>query len=222
MEEKLKKIKGIVFDLDGLLLDTEYYQWQGWVPFLRNHGIELTKEKYLNYAGKRGDIIEDEMVKDFNLNIKKGELINAKEEYLKERLKNEKISLMPYAREIVEFFYYNPNYDISVCAGAPREETLIKLKNCDFLKYFKTIVCGDEIKRGKPNPDMYLRVAEVMGLKPEECLAFEDTQYGTMSAKSAGMMCFSVPNEYCTKQEYSMSDKVLNSLNDTFQYFNHE
>ena len=220
MEEKLKNIKGIIFDLDGLLLDTEYYQWQGWVPFLREHGIELTKEMYLDYAGKRGDAIEDEMVKDFNLNIKKGELINAKEEYLEERLKKEKVPLMPYAKEIVEFFYIHPDYKISVCSGSPKAETLIKLENNGFSKYFDIVVCGDEVERGKPNPDVYLKVIEVMGLKPEECLAFEDTQYGTMAAKSAGAMCFSVPNEYCTKQEYSMSDKVLSSLEDAMEYFN--
>jgi len=60
-----EKIKGIVFDLDGVLLETEHYQWQGWAIPLREFGIELTKEKYFDYAGKSGKQIDRELNKRF-------------------------------------------------------------------------------------------------------------------------------------------------------------
>jgi len=58
-----ENIKGIIFDLDGVLFDSEYYQWQGWVEPLREYGIELTKEMYFAYAGKNGKQIDEELIK---------------------------------------------------------------------------------------------------------------------------------------------------------------
>jgi beta-phosphoglucomutase-like phosphatase (HAD superfamily) len=74
----LTEIKGVLFDFDGILADTEYYQWQGWVVPLKKRGINLTKEQYLKYVGKRGDQVEKEIREDLNLNVKKGILLEQK------------------------------------------------------------------------------------------------------------------------------------------------
>jgi len=108
-------IKGIIFDLDGVLLETEYYQWQGWVIPLRELGIELTKEKYFDYAGKSGKQIEEELIKDFNLNIKKGELLSKKEPMLIKWFKESKLNYMPFAKESVKFF--SSSFKLALCSG---------------------------------------------------------------------------------------------------------
>lgn len=216
----MDNIKAVIFDLDGTLLDTEYYQWQGWVvPLKEIFNIDLSKEEYLKYAGKRGDQIEKELKEDYKLDFEEGFLLGKKEPLLEKWFKEEKVKEMPFARGAVEFFYNNPNYSIALCSGGPREEVLIKLEKNDFLKYFTIIVAGTDVERGKPFPDIYEKTINMLSLEPGECLALEDTQYGLEAAKSAGAKCFVVPSEYSMTQDFSIADKKLETLEDITKIF---
>ncbi|MDD5696594.1 MAG: HAD family phosphatase [Candidatus Pacebacteria bacterium] len=212
-----ENIKGIVFDLDGVLLETEHYQWQGWVIPLREFGIELTKEKYFDYAGKSGKQIDKELIKDFNLNLKEGELLSKKEPMLMKWFSEQRLKYMPYARETAEFF--SSRFKIALCSGGPREEILLKLEKAELIQYFPVIVAGTDVERSKPFPDIYLKAKELIGLPAEECLAVEDTQYGLQAAKDAGLNCVAIPNEYSERQDFSRADLVLPSLKDLIDYF---
>lgn len=211
-------IKGIIFDLDGVLLETEYYQWLGWVIPLKEFGIELTKEKYLDYAGKNGKQIDKELIQDFNLNIEEGTLLSKKEPLLIKWFSEEKLSYMPYVKEALDFF--NNKFKLALCSGGPREEVIIKLKNANLIQYFPIIVAGSDVEKSKPAPDIYLKAQELVGLSKEECLAVEDTQYGLQAAKDAGLNCVSIPNEYSFKQDFSRADMVCKSLQELIEYFN--
>src|SRR5574343_167575 len=100
-----KNIKAIIFDLDGTLFDSEGFQMKGWAVPLEKYGVKLTKQKYLDYAGKQGEMIEPEIYKDFNLNLETGELLKQKMELLEKWFNEEKLDLMPFAKEVVEYFY---------------------------------------------------------------------------------------------------------------------
>jgi beta-phosphoglucomutase-like phosphatase (HAD superfamily) len=214
-----ENIKGIIFDLDGVLFDSEYYQWQGWVEPLRKYGIELTKEKYFDYAGKSGKQIDEEMIKDFNLNVPIGTLWDAKKVLIEKWFNEKTMPLMPYAREAVEFFVGDPRFKVALCSGGDKGEIVAKLEKNDFVKYFPIIAAGSDVERSKPFPDIYLLAAKKLGLEPEQCLAFEDTQYGLQAAKSAGVYCFAVPNEYSEKQDFSKAERVISSLKEAIDFF---
>jgi HAD superfamily hydrolase (TIGR01509 family) len=220
MEMEKENIKGILFDLDGVLFDSEYYQWQGWVEPLRKYGIELTKEMYFNYAGKNGRKIDQELIKDFDLGLADGELLAQKTPLLEKWFHEKALPLMPFANEAVEFFSKNPKFKLGLCSGGDREEVMVKLEKNDFVRYFPVIVGGDDVLNSKPAPDIYIEGAKRLGLLPEECLAIEDTQYGLQAAKSAGLSCFAVPNEYSIKQDFSRADQVFGSLEEIINYFN--
>jgi HAD superfamily hydrolase (TIGR01509 family) len=213
-------VKGIIFDLDGVLFDSEYYQWQGWAEPLKGFGVELTKEMYFKYAGKSWRPIGEEMIKDFNLNISVEELWEKKKKLLEKWFNEKAMPIMPYAREAVEYFSSNPNLKVGLCSGGDKEEIITKLEKNNFVKYFAAITAGSDVIKSKPEPDIYLLAAERLGLKPEECLAFEDTQYGLQAAKAAGVYCFAVPNEYSEKQDFSKADKVISSLKEAIEFFN--
>jgi len=214
----LNKIKGIIFDLDGVLVDTEYYQWQGWVEVLKPFGIPLSKKEYFNYAGKRGDIVESELIKNYNLKIEKGFLQKEKEKLLIKWFNSKKLKLMPYAKEVVKFFAKNNKIKLGLASGGPRDEVILKLKRTNLYSFFPVIVAGSEVKRGKPYPDIYLLTAKKLGIEPKKCLALEDTQYGVESAKSAGLFCFAIPSEFSKKQDFSIADKIFNNLQQVIQF----
>ena len=215
----MDNIKGIIFDLDGILFDSEYYQWQGWVEPLREYGIELTKEMYFSYAGKSGKQIDQELIKDFNLGVEDGTLLNKKKVLIEKWFNEKTMPIMPYAKEAVEYFSSNPSFKVALCSGGDREEVVTKLEKNDFLKYFPVITAGDDVLRSKPWPDIYLLAVEKLELEPSQCLAFEDTQYGLQAAKDAGVYCFAIPNEYSLNQDFSRADKVLSSLKEAVDFF---
>ncbi|MDD2274387.1 MAG: HAD family phosphatase [Candidatus Pacebacteria bacterium] len=215
----MNNIRGIIFDLDGILFDSEYYQWQGWVEPLREYGIELTKEMYFSYAGKSGKQIDQELIKDFNLGIENSTLWNKKKVLIEKWFNEKAMPIMPYAKEAVEYFSSNPNFKIALCSGGDKEEVVTKLEKNDFLKYFPVITAGDDVEKSKPWPDIYLLAVEKLGLDPSQCLAFEDTQYGLQAAKDAGVYCFAIPNEYSLNQDFSRADKVLSSLKEAIDFF---
>jgi len=213
-------IKGIIFDLDGVLFDSEYYQWQAWVIPLKEYGIELTKEMYLKYVGKRSlDQVDQELIEDFNLNIPFGTLWEEKRKLIEKWFSEDALPLIPYAKEAVEYFINNHKFKVALCSAGALDEIMIKLEKNDFTKYFSIIVSGDGILKSKPAPDIYLSAINKLGLKPEECLAFEDTQYGVESAKSAGAYCFAIPTEYSEKQDLSKADRILSSLKEAVDFF---
>jgi HAD superfamily hydrolase (TIGR01509 family) len=214
-----KDIKGIIFDLDGTLIDTEWFQWQGWVFPLKELGVELSEQDYLKYAGRSGSIIEEELIKKYDLDVEKGFLLEKKRKLLEKWFKEEQINLMPYAEEAINFVKER-NYKMALCSGGPREEIELKLERTNLLHYFDIIVSNNEVKRSKPFPDIYLYAFKEIGLDPEECLTLEDTQYGLQSAKDAGSSCFVIPNKFSSSQDFSRADKVLNSLKDFIDYLN--
>jgi len=211
-------LNGVVFDLDGVLLDTESFQWQGWVEVLRPFGVDLNKEEYISrYAGKNGTIIESELVRLYGLRVSDGPLLKQKEKLLMEWFGSRQINVMYYSKETVDFFATR-NFKLGVASSGPRDETLLKVKRARLPGKFNVIVSRDDVSRGKPYPDIYVLTVERLGLKSETCLAIEDTQYGVESAKGAGLTCLAIPNEFSRGQDFSKADAVFKSLKGVVNY----
>jgi len=145
-------------------------------------------------------------------------LLGEKKKLIEKWFNEKTMPIMSFAKEAVEFFVSN-QFKVALCSGGDKEEIMVKLEKNDFVKYFSIIVAGSDVERSKPYPDIYLLAIEKLGLKADECLAFEDTQYGLQAAYLAGTHCFAVPNEYSEKQDFSKADKVLSSLKDAMNFF---
>lgn len=117
---------------------------------------------------------------------------------------------MPYAKRTLEFF--SKRKKLGLASTGSKKEILLKLKKTGFDKYFSAIVSRDDVKKGKPYPDIYLAAVKKLNLKPKDCLAVEDTKSGVEAAKSAGLICFAIPNKFSGTQNFSKADKVLKSL----------
>ncbi|RIL12126.1 MAG: phosphatase [Proteobacteria bacterium] len=184
--------EGAIFDMDGVLLDSEGLWRAVWQRAAKTHGYDLSDETHREMVGiARATNIE----KVWNL----AERGFDKEEFAKElRTQEQEIfeSSQAAIREgVVEFLegLRIRNIPCSVATSTRKGEALKRLKRAGLLDFFMAVVGGDEVALGKPNPEIYLRAANEMGVNPANCIVFEDSHICVTSVREAGLIGCYVP-----------------------------
>ncbi|MDE5619460.1 MAG: HAD family phosphatase [Ruminococcus sp.] len=188
-----KKIKGAVFDMDGLMIDTEKLLVRFWKESAKEYGYDMTDE---NVFGIRS------LSRKYSVPLLKGIF---GEEFPFNEVRSRRISLMndyidKYGFEVkkglFEMLDYlrSNNYLIAVATATDCERAECYLKKIDAYKYFDAVICGNMVTNGKPEPDIYITASEKLGLLPKECVAFEDSPNGIKSAYSAGCRVIMIPD----------------------------
>lgn len=184
--------KAVLFDFDGLIVDSEPIYVDANKRFLTERGINDFSiiEKIF---GMRAEETFQLMKETFNLEGSIEELMNIRNSYILEDFANGKLKLMSGLRELIEYLKSN-NYKIAIGSSSKWSLLSSGMNVHDIEKLFDDIVCGDHVSKGKPEPDIYLKVAENLNVKPEECIVLEDAPNGVLAGKRAGMCTISVPN----------------------------
>jgi len=210
-------LKGIIFDLDGTLLDTEKYQYLGWVEVMKTFGVSVSKNDYSKYIGKKGEHIAGEMIKKYGISADRNELAKKKYELVKHWFETKKLELMPFAKESIDFFT-RKKLNIALASGGSKDEVMIKLRSTHLINYFNSIVTQNDVNRGKPYPDIYEYTLKKMGLRPENVVVFEDNATGLEAAKAAGIKCIVIPHIFSAGQDLSKADGVFKSLKEATEW----
>ena len=141
---------------------------------------------------------------------------------IEKKILDEGVDVMPGARELLLYLKEN-KYKTCVASSSARERSLKLLEKHDLVKFFDDFVFGPEVERGKPNPDIFLKAAEKVGMPPEKCLVLEDSQAGIQAAYSAGMKVICIPDlKYPTEEYVQKATAVKESLFDIIHYLNDE
>lgn len=191
--EKQLEIELIIFDMDGLMFDTEKISYIGWKEaaqkydykidkdlFEKTVGANLTKTKeiYLNYFGNNFpfDLIKDERIKVSDNIIK--------------------TNGVPVKKGLYDLITYlnQSNIKKAVATSTSRSRALNLMKLVKINNFFDYILCGDEIKNSKPNPEIFLKVADKLKCSPDNCLVLEDSETGIVAAYQAGMIPIMIPD----------------------------
>ena len=187
------KIKGVISDMDGVILDSEKLYVRFWCeagqfygfPFERKHalGIRSMARPFAieRLQGWFGDSFDYDTVRN-----KRIELMNAYVEKHGIEAKPDAEKLLSYLKE--------KGIAVALATATPKDRAEEYLRRVGLLQYFDEVVSARMVKNGKPAPDIYLFVAEKLGLKPEECMALEDSQNGIRSANAAGCKTVMVPD----------------------------
>lgn len=195
-----KSLKGLIFDMDGLMFDTERLSTTCWVKVGEENGFPITRKLIDSTRGldrrKTAKILETEFGEGFDFQ----RFSDKTRAYMDEEIF---AAGMPIKKGLPELLAYaqNKGYLCAVASSSERERVDFYLRTAKLTQYFAVTVCGDEIEKGKPEPDIFLKAAEKMGLKPEACMVLEDSQYGIKAAVRAGMPAVLIPDMIMPKQE---------------------
>lgn len=213
-------IKAVIFDVDGTLIDSMWIWRQVDIEFLNKRGIPLPERLQAEVEGMSYTETAIYFKARFDLPESLEEI---KEEWrvMAEDYYRRHIKLKSGAKEFLKLLY-DKGITIGIATSNSRELVDYMLANHGIRQYFSNIRTSCEVDKGKPHPDVYLKVAEDMGIEPKHCLVFEDTISGVMAAKSAGMKAFAVADEVSLESKdklIEMTEGYIHSFDEVMGYF---
>ncbi|MHB9145707.1 MAG: HAD family hydrolase [Symbiobacteriia bacterium] len=213
----MQLIRAAIFDFDELMIDIESIHFQAATVLARECGITDPAEigrRIPKVSGRRiSDWLAD-LVTAFQLPYEPRALLARREQIMLELLQRSPLALMPGAADAVHMLH-DAGLRLAVTSSGFRSYIEVLLNRFGLAPLFETVVTGADVMRGKPDPEPYLVTARRLGLRPAECVVFEDAAIGVRAAKAAGMMCVGVPNPAAEQtQDLSPADLILPSLSD--------
>ena len=174
---------GLIFDMDGTLADTMPTHFIAWSRSMAAQGIEFTEERFYALGGVPAAVIVEMLAEEQGKTVDAKLIADAKEELFLELLKD--VQPVVPVKAIAEF--HRENIPMGVATGSPKWVAEKILKSLGIRDWFGAVVGADDVQAPKPAPETYLRAAELIGVDPKRCHAFEDTELGMQSARTAGM-----------------------------------
>lgn len=186
-------IKGVVFDMDGLMFDTERLSRDAWIYAGEQIGRDITEEICAITTGLNAEDTKKAFMSYFGEDFDFSTARNIKLDYMFKNIEDKGMPVKTGLPELLEYIEQN-HYKVTVATSSDRKRAEYYFEKANISKYFNEIVCGDMIKHGKPAPDIYIKACEILGLEPSECIALEDSLLGIISAHSAGLAAVMIPD----------------------------
>lgn len=213
----MQKLKAVLFDLDGTLIDSEYFHYSCWMDILGTFDITVSYEEWaMTYAGHPLPENCKKIKETFRLDIPLQELMDWRERLSREGFSTKDIRLMPYAAETLEYFK-SKGLKIALVTASPRDNVKIIFERNGLGHYFDTMVTRSDVELSKPDPESYLKAVEQLGVEKDACLAFEDTLNGLSAAKGAGVTCYAIQHDVSQHVLLSIADKIFLSLDEAIK-----
>jgi HAD superfamily hydrolase (TIGR01509 family) len=203
-------IRAIVFDFDGLILDTEEPIYRSWLEVYEAHGQELPFERWVQIVGSStiGFHPQHHLEERLGRSLSKEVLDRRIGRRTKMVLANK---LLPGVVEHLDAAKAS-GLKVGVASSSTRDWVMGHLARLGILDRFDCLRCRDDVANVKPEPDLYLAVLECVGVAASEAIAIEDSPNGVLAAKRAGMRCVAIPNSITARLDLGQADVVLGSL----------
>ena len=186
-------IKGTVFDMDGLMFDSERLVYENWQKIMDEEGYDYNLDIFKKTIGLRTDEAEQYYISLYGENFDYAPLKQRSREMFFSRIATEGVPIKKGLFELLDFLKEN-NIKIALATSTSTDSATKMIKTAGVYDYFDALVCGDDVTNGKPHPEVFLKAAEKLGLKPVDCIAYEDSINGIKSAHSAEMTTVMVPD----------------------------
>lgn len=204
-------MKAIIFDMDGVIIDSEPLHTKLELELLEEFGGKISKKEHDDFTGTTDYYMWSTFKDRFNLEPSVEELIEIKKDRFIQNIHEVKL---------VDNFYefmlklYNEKYLLALASSNNRKSINLVMDKFNLKKYIEYSISGEEVVKGKPNPEIFLKAAEKLDVKPQECLVVEDSSAGVIAAKSAGMKCIGFKNPNSGNQDLSKADIIIEDFNE--------
>jgi HAD superfamily hydrolase (TIGR01509 family) len=200
--------------MDGVLVDSEPLHIQTEKRMFRKMGLDISDEEHAGYMGTATDVMWKQIISKRNLPIDVAEITELTiREGLPFFYSLEKIDPMPGLIDLLEKLK-TKNIPMAVASSSDPETIRVILEKSGLEKYFHYAVSSSEAGKSKPEPDVFLHAAKLLGVKPENCVVFEDSKNGIKAAKAAGMFCISYSGANSGEQDRSLADVQIGNYNE--------
>jgi HAD superfamily hydrolase (TIGR01509 family) len=206
-------VKAFIFDFDGLILDSETPVYEAWQKVLLDYGIELPFSIWQKSVGTSRDAfdpityLEEKIGKSVNRKlIDQNQRICSYIDILKKPLLPGVLNFLEQAKE--------KGLKLAVASSSTTDWVYCNLIRLDIVHLFDVICCGDEVVKVKPEPDLFLLAADLLGVSPAETIVFEDSPHGITAANTAKMFCVAIPNSVTKSMVINHANLIINSLAD--------
>lgn len=201
-------ITSIIFDLDGLLADTERLHYRAYQTALMEHGLHVSETDYAEHWVRAGNGIS-EWLALHGSKLDPHALRARKSQHYLDLLGS---SLRPMDGAVQLLNALRDKMKIALASSSYRDAVDGVLTGLGIAHFFEVIVTGLDVPQVKPAPDIFLKAAKDLGVRPAECVVVEDAEKGVLAAYRAGMRCIAVPNDYTRHHDFSKSTRVCGSL----------
>jgi HAD superfamily hydrolase (TIGR01509 family) len=201
-------IEAVIFDMDGVLVDSEPLQYEAYRRVFADHGAVVERDEFIRLWVGRGSVLH-EHIERHGLRVSVEEVRRSKKTVYDE-LVREKLKLRPGLLGLLRRLHRQ--LLTALASSAHPDSVSVVLEKFKLTEYFDAILTGGDVEHNKPHPEIYLKAAERLGVAPEQCLALEDSTAGVTSAKAAGMRVIALPHEYTRGQDFSRADLLITDL----------
>lgn len=193
-------MKAVVFDMDGLMFDTERVFVQAWDYAGEKMGIGKAGFMTIKTLGMNVESSRKVWLEEFGDRYNEEELRKYSREFRDNFYANNKVPVKKGLYVLLDYLK-EQGYKLAVASSTPQWEVERHLKDAGVYDYFQAVICGDMVSKSKPEPEIYLKACKAIGVQPEEALALEDSRNGLVSAHRAGMRVIMVPDLWEADEE---------------------
>ncbi len=206
-----KANRAVIFDMDGVLIDTVIIHWRLYNKILAEYGVHVDDSELSSLVGMSLDEQIPVLNERYNVKIKAKEFVDRAE-----KLKEQALRSLEPKEGVVELLKQLKSANVATAVGTSSSKIAAErqLKQIEIIDFFQSIVGREDIDHHKPAPDVYLKAAEAINVLPENCIVVEDAPNGITAAINAGMKSIGICSNYVQAKELSNAELVVNSLSD--------
>lgn len=214
LRKKNKMLKAVLFDMDGVIVDTEPLHHKAYHNMFNDYNIHVDKSLYESLTGQSTKNVCKKLCNHFNLNVNANELVDRKRYHFKYLFFNDpSLKLIDGVHDIIKEYHKN-----GITLVLASSASMLTINNVftkfDLDQYFIAKLSGADLKASKPHPEIFINAAEASGFNRKECLVIEDSTSGIKAAFDAGIYCIGYDSLNSKNQDYSLANKVVSNFNE--------
>ena len=205
-------LKAVLFDMDGVIVDTEPLHRKAYFLMFKDMGIHVTEQMYTSYTGQSTINICKQLVGHFNLDTDPKTLVAIKRKHFKYLFENDtSLQLLDGVLDLIKNYHKN-GLTLVLASSASMPNINRIFERFDLDRYFVAKLSGADLKQSKPHPEIFIKAAQAAGQPREQCMVIEDSSNGIKAANDAGIFVIGYDSTHSTDQDYSKANKIVSSF----------